>query len=179
MVRLALLKQKDERTIRELYNEQRPGFLRFLKSHFNLSEEDAVDIFQDSVVALIENIQKGKLDHYEHALSTYLFAIGKYKAIRMRKEQIKMMPIDFRDADIELADTDDADQTLQEKIISRLSHLGERCRDILRLFYYEGKKTDEIMKLMGYENKNVFKSQKSRCLSQLKTMLNERNRFDR
>ncbi|HNJ59041.1 MAG TPA: hypothetical protein PLH33_08390, partial [Chitinophagaceae bacterium] len=49
--------------------------------------------------------------------------------------------------------------------------LGEQCRKMLTLFYYEEKKLEEIMHLMNYDNKDVVKSQKHRCLKQLKNLM--------
>jgi DNA-directed RNA polymerase specialized sigma subunit len=51
-----------------------------------------------------------------------------------------------------------------------LKKLGEQCQKVLTLFYYEEKKLDEIQSLLGYTNKDVLKSQKSRCLKQLKDL---------
>jgi DNA-directed RNA polymerase specialized sigma subunit len=52
--------------------------------------------------------------------------------------------------------------------------LGEQCRQILNLFYFENKKLDEIQTILKYENKDVLKSQKSRCISHLKKLLNSK-----
>jgi DNA-directed RNA polymerase specialized sigma subunit len=41
----------------------------------------------------------------------------------------------------------------------------------LQLFYYEEKKLDEIQEQLGYTSKDVLKSQKSRCLKQLKELI--------
>ena len=59
------------------------------------------------------------------------------------------------------------------KIIARkksFEKLGQQCRKVLQLFYYDEKKLDEIQTLLGYTNKDVLKSQKSRCLKQLKEL---------
>ena len=60
--------------------------------------------------------------------------------------------------------------------------LGNQCKKIITLFYYEEKRLDEIVELLGYENKEVAKSQKSRCLKQLKNLIqthHESGRIDR
>lgn len=49
--------------------------------------------------------------------------------------------------------------------------LGQKCREVLRLFYYEGKKLDEIQQTLRYDSKDTVKSQKSRCLKQLKEIV--------
>ncbi|WP_396177320.1 RNA polymerase sigma factor [Flavobacterium sp.] len=57
-----------------------------------------------------------------------------------------------------------------EMLQNGFKKLGEQCRKVLHLFYYEEKKLDEIQSLLGYTNKDVLKSQKSRCLKQLKEL---------
>ena len=52
-----------------------------------------------------------------------------------------------------------------------LNKLGDQCKKVLELFYYEEKKLDEIQSILGYTNKDVLKSQKSRCLKQLKELI--------
>ena len=52
-----------------------------------------------------------------------------------------------------------------------LPKLGEKCQEILNLFYFKEYNLDEITKLMKYDNKNVAKSQKSRCIKQLKDII--------
>jgi DNA-directed RNA polymerase specialized sigma subunit len=53
-----------------------------------------------------------------------------------------------------------------------LNQLGEQCKKILDLFYYQSKNLAAICKLLNYENTDVVKSQKSRCLKQLKQIIN-------
>src|SRR5690606_23200153 len=49
--------------------------------------------------------------------------------------------------------------------------LGPKCQEVLRLFYYEGLKLDAIQKKLAYDSKDTVKSQKSRCLKQLKQIV--------
>ncbi|WP_254097249.1 RNA polymerase sigma factor [Aquimarina sp. Aq107] len=56
----------------------------------------------------------------------------------------------------------------QELLRQHFKNLGKRCQEMLTLFYYRGLTIDEITESLGYENKNVVKSQKSRCLKSLK-----------
>lgn len=165
-----LLKQRDENLISALYTEQRTGFIAFIKK-FNIEDEVAVDIYQDAVVALVENAVKGKIDNLATSVSTYLFAIGKYMAYRHYKISAKSAAITEEIPENFVFENYNQNEEQLIVIQTQLQKLGEKCRQILRLFYYEEKKSDEIMKMLGYENKDVFKSQKSRCLSQLKTMV--------
>ena len=56
----------------------------------------------------------------------------------------------------------------QKLLEKAFSSLGKRCKEILTLFYYRGYSIEEIVEALQYENKNVVKSQKSRCVKQIK-----------
>lgn len=164
--RIAALKNGDRREVEKLYNQYRSGFILFL-SRYGLPQEELTDIYQDSVVALIENARKGLMDHLEVELKTYLFAIGKFMVFRRLK---KVKEIDTEDLIFEWYDTG-SEETEEPRLRAALNRLGDRCYKLLNLFYYEGKKLDEIRVLMGYDKKDVLKSQKSRCLKQLKEIM--------
>jgi len=163
---IAGLKNGDRREIEKLYNRYRNGFILFL-SRYGLPQEELTDIYQDSVVALIENARKGLMDHLEVELKTYLFAIGKFMVFkRLKKEK----EINAEDLIFEWYET--AGEARDEpRLGAALQRLGGRCYELLHLFYYQEKKLDEIQLIMGYDKKDVLKSQKSRCLKQLKEML--------
>jgi len=58
---IELLKQGDKKTLEKIYIENREGFLNFAKK-YNVSEYDAIDIYQDSIMVLRENAINGKID---------------------------------------------------------------------------------------------------------------------
>jgi len=76
---IELLKSGDAGTIRRVYSDNRSRCLAFLQSR-GLSPAQAEDVYQDVIIALVENARKGKLDQLQSALSTYLFAIAKFMA---------------------------------------------------------------------------------------------------
>ena len=163
---IAALKNGDRREIEKLYNQYRNGFILFL-SRYGLPQDELTDIYQDAVVALIENARKGLMDDLEVELKTYLFAIGKFMVFkRFRKEK----EINAEDLIFEWYDAG-SEETEAPRLREALNRLGGRCYELLNLFYYQGKKLDEIQVLMGYDKKDVLKSQKSRCLKQLKEIM--------
>lgn len=167
-----LLKKQDEKVIRDIYNEYRPGFLLYA-NRYKLGKEQILDVYQDAIIALCENAQKGHLDNLSSSIKTYLFSIGKYMIFNILKtkkrdtnfENIENLNLEWDDYSIERKDKEIQD------LQNALSQLGEKCQEILKLFYYQEESLDVITENMQYENKNVAKSQKSRCLKQLKEIL--------
>jgi len=170
---IELLKKGDEKTIHQLYVDHKNGFTLFANK-YDLSSDDLLDIYQDSIIALCENAKKGTIDNLESSLSTYLFSIGKYMIYRKLKTKNKSISIDSDDQFPQVAE-DEIDETENEDEVRLLQEnfkkLGEQCQKVLRLFYYEEKKLDVIQIELNYTNKDVLKSQKSRCLKQLKDLI--------
>ncbi|HOY42232.1 MAG TPA: sigma-70 family RNA polymerase sigma factor [Chitinophagales bacterium] len=167
-----LLKKNDEKTIRTFYNDHKNKFVLFAK-RYNINEFDSIDVYQDAFITLIENVKRGKTDDLKSSLSTYLFGIGKFMIFQKFKKNGQLhIADDVASIEIEedLYSEDDVD--LQVRLLQNgLDKLGEQCKKVLQLFYYEEKKLDEIQEQLGYTSKDVLKSQKSRCLKQLKELI--------
>ena len=172
---IELLKKGDEKTIHSIYVENKNGFLLFA-ARYDLQTDDFLDVYQDSIIALCENAKKGTMDSLESSISTYLFSIGKYMIYRKLKSRNKTIAIDY-DEKLPQVIEDEYDESINENEVAILQFnfkkLGEQCQKVLRLFYYEEKKLDDIQVELNYTNKDVLKSQKSRCLKQLKDLIKQ------
>ena len=170
---IVAVKNGSREVIRDLYLENREGFISFMIQKFAVPKDNVEDFYQDAILALIENIRKGKLDDLKSSIRTYLFSIGKFMAFKHYKKP-KMSVVDFSDFEESLEDDNEdiaKDEELIQLIQSKLTQMNEACKKILIQFYYEQKKIDEIVILGDYANKDVVKSQKSRCLSHLKKLV--------
>jgi len=171
--KIELLKMGDHKTISSIYMEHKNGFLMFA-NQYALSADVILDVYQDAVVALCENAKKGLIDDLQCTIKTYLFSIGKFMIFK----QLKTKPTVEFNAEIDFEvpvvwesyDEEARDQDIQ-RMRRALDKLEEPCKTILSMFYFEEKKLDEIFELLNYKNKDVLKSQKSRCLKKLKEML--------
>ncbi|MDN3724036.1 sigma-70 family RNA polymerase sigma factor [Aequorivita sp. SDUM287046] len=169
------LKNGDERTIHSLYKAYKPEFLAFA-SKYNLTADDLLDVYQDAMVALCENAKKGNLENLNSTVKTYFFSIGKYMIFARLKKKKQLFAME--DLETFPFEWEDEYEEMDEEIVilkNLFKNLGEQCQQILRLFYYEEKNLDEITVLMNYENKNVAKTQKYRCIKYLKQLFKDRN----
>jgi RNA polymerase sigma factor (sigma-70 family) len=124
---------------------------------------DAEDIFQDALVILCKKLKDDSFV-LSAPLNTYIFSVGKnlwFAELRKRKVQIQVsdeaetISIDGNEANFDLAK-------------QAFSILGEKCKEILILFYYKKKSMDEIANKVGLANEKVAKNQKYRCLEKAK-----------
>ncbi|WP_373517932.1 RNA polymerase sigma factor [Pricia sp.] len=171
------LRSDDRLKLKALYNQYRAEFLGFGK-RYNLDQDALADVYQEAFLALRKRAINGKLGNIQSSLKTYLFGIGKHMIFDALKEKNRnvsyesnMHLVGEEIAEIEL---DAMPPLTQEQSLLRkyFKELGEKCRQVLTLFYYRGLNIEEIAQAAGYGNANVVKAQKSRCLKTLRQLIN-------
>lgn len=166
------IKSGNQKTIEMIYIQHKKEFLVFA-SRLTACEEEALDIYQDSIVTMYENIVSGKLTTLTSSLKTYLFAIGKYKLYSIQK--VKSSTERLSDYEFHLKQESEDDFLVEEENVEKIQkayqQLGNKCKEVLKLFYYENYSIEEIKDLLDYTSKDVVKSQKSRCIKHLKELL--------
>jgi RNA polymerase sigma factor (sigma-70 family) len=135
------------------------------------SRQDAEDVFQETVVCFIGVVKKDKY-RGEASIKTFLVSIAKniwFNEIRKR-ERSGLREKQFEsgreqsEADVsEFISDHEKRQQLRELVYK----LGEPCRKILMLFYYENLSMKEIVDYLPYENEQVVRNKKYKCLQQL------------
>lgn len=174
---IKLIRGGDQLVLRKIYDENREAFIKFSRK-YNVERYDAIDIYQDAIIVLYENIANGKITDLKSKVSTYLFAIGKYKIFQMHRDNSKVelsSELHLKEENIYLdVNLYNEKLTNRQNLLNKYySQLGKRCKEILKLFYYEGYTLDEIINILKYSDKNVLKSQKSRCMRQLRDWIKE------
>ncbi|MGY0391862.1 RNA polymerase sigma factor [Bizionia sp. KMM 8389] len=174
------LRQGSETLFRFIYESNRDKFLNFSKK-YTLSHSDAVDVYQDAYIIFYNNIMEGKIESFTSSISTYLFSIGKYLIFdKMRKNKKTTNP----DFDLSLLrehetlvdghlDLEGNNLTTEQELLKKhFATLGNKCQELLTLFYYRGFTIKDIVSGTEYTNENVVKSTKSRCMKTLKERIN-------
>jgi len=173
---LEKLVEGDQIVLEKIYLAYRAEFLLFA-GKINSDRDVVLDVYQDSIIALYENAQSGKLTSLSSSLKTYLFSIGKFKLYKLNKEAHRFTN---EPPDMSYDPTEEDNLFGRDLNTERLAlveeafdKLGKKCRQLLRLFYYRGFDLNEIKNEMNLANKNTVKSQKSRCISHLKKLINK------
>jgi len=139
------------------------------------SRQDAEDIFQEVVVAFIDLVQKNKF-RGESTVKTFLFSLNRYSWLnelkRRNRALVREEKYEMGQDRLEMdAGAMIADREGKEEIVKLVSQLGETCRKILLLFYYENLSMKEILDNLHYENEQVVRNKKYKCLKQLEQLL--------
>jgi RNA polymerase sigma factor (sigma-70 family) len=171
------LKSDDRLKLKALYNKYRAEFLGF-GQRYHLDKDALADVYQEAFLALRKKAISGKLWEVRSSMKTYLFGIGKYMIFDALKERSITVPYESK-LHIEGRETeeialDPVDELTPQQILLRryFKELGEKCRQVLTLFYYRGLSIGEIALEAGYDNENVVKAHKSRCLRMLREKIN-------
>ena len=153
-----------------------------------------MEICQESFIKLWENIENRKIYvedgalkgkgglPFKSTLTTYFMGIAKLKykewtrqhsiGINAEEEERRRKS---KDAEIykEML-YDEGENAMLEIISDCISHMSERCREILTLFYYNEKSLDDILiEVPTYKSKNALKTEKYKCMENLRKSANE------
>jgi RNA polymerase sigma factor (sigma-70 family) len=161
-------------SIRFLYRQHFEFLSRYVL-HNSGEFHDAEDIFQEVIVSFINLVKAGKF-RGESSIKTFLFAINrnlwlnelkkrgrsqlremKYEQIKVEDESAVSLAMESREASASLMDT--------------IHKLGENCKKILVLFYFENRPMKEILGALQYENEQVVRNKKYKCLKRLEEMI--------
>jgi RNA polymerase sigma factor (sigma-70 family) len=158
-----------------LYKNYKHEFLGFAKK-FSLKDDIIIDIYQETFLSFYENLLNGKLTKFTSSIKTYLFSIGKFKIYEHLRANSKLKIIDAPvNPEISLDDLSLENEIMSEReqlVKTNFKKLGKQCQNILELFYLKGKTLKDIKGEENYENTDVVKSLKSRCLKKLKQLVN-------
>lgn len=174
---IADLKSDDPLKLKALYNEYRAPFMGFGK-RYQLDGASMADIYQEAFLALRKRAISGKLNDVKSSMKTYLFGIGKfmiYDRLKEKKRTTSYEPnLHIADEEIDPIAVIEPNELTNEQALLRkyFKELGEKCQQLLTLFYYRGLSIREIVLLAGYKDENNVKASKSRCLKTLREKIN-------
>ena len=167
--------QRMDETIKAIYLSYFDS-LRWYVMNNSGTRQDAEDVFQEVVVAFIDLVQKDKF-RGESTVKTFLFSLNRYMWLNELKRRGRTVAREEKFARGEDKIELDFSHYIEDRegkteIVRLVSKLGEDCRKILTLFYYESLSMKEILESMHFENEQVVRNKKYKCLKQLEQMMN-------
>jgi RNA polymerase sigma factor (sigma-70 family) len=159
------LRQEREHAMDELYKASFP-LIKGLVTKNGGNNEDALDVFHESLVVLYQNIISRKFNN-ESSVTTYLYAIGRNVWYKKLSKEKRVYTIDFDSNEHAQLDEQIPVEYDHDKLKSVLNGLNVGCRELLKAFYFD-KKPLRILKLeFGLGSEQAIKNKKLRCMKTL------------
>lgn len=166
-----------DNAIRSIYKSYY-GLLENYILNNNGTKEDAADIIQETIVAFIEIVDQNKF-RGDASVKSFLYAITRnlwLAEIRKRSSTENRNRIFEKAKD----STEEAavNQLVQHEHYATIQllfdKLGNKCKQLLLLVYYEDLSMSDVVKQMpDYQNEQTVRNKKYKCMKQLEQMINE------
>lgn len=134
--------------------------------------DDAQDLFQEVLIAFVHLVQEGKF-RGESSLKTFLYSMNRNLWLNELKKRRRAEKREKAwEADTVLEHDAAIDQVIDkreslDKLMKMVESLGADCKKILLLFYFENKAMKEILAETAFENEQVVRNKKYKCLKKL------------
>jgi len=140
----------------------------------NGNEDDAKDIFQESVIVLYNKVKSGGFE-LNSKLKTFIYSVCRrlwLKRLNQKSRNVSGDLIDLENVeavDLDIAYHEEKDAQFQQ-MEKALKLLGEPCKTIIEDYYMQNRSMQDISEKFGYTNADNAKTQKYKCLQRLKKL---------
>lgn len=168
------LRLNSDYIIKHVYQEFFPTIKYLIKKNTG-NDEDAEDIFQESLLVILKNVNKEEF-YLSCSFLTYLFSISRNLWMqRLKSKRNGVNNLEQLERFIELPDVNTNETTEIEQARYRVyrehfNALGEDCQRIL-LLSMQKLTSKEIADTMGYSSENYAKTKKYNCKERLKKLI--------
>ena len=167
---LELIEEGNEFALDVLYKKNYRMIVNLIIRN-NGTEEEAKDIFQDSLIVFWQKASSKELV-LTSKISTYIYSISQNL---WRKELIRKK----RTSNEEKDGISNPDMEVDERVRILnmcIDQLGETCQKVLRYYYFDKLSMNDIAEKLGFSNADTAKTKRYKCQPRvsLKTESNER-----
>ena len=175
LANIRLGKQMDD-AIKAIYRNNFESLSLYVMNNSG-NRQDAEDVFQEVAVNFIELVQKDKF-RGESTIKTFLFSLNRYTWLNELKKRGRALAREEKyekgqgKTEIDVSHFI-AGREAKAQVLQLVGQIGETCKKILLMFYYENLSIGEILENLHYENEQVVRNKKYKCLKQLEQMISE------
>ena len=161
-------------TTRHLYQAHFDALANYIRSNSG-KDEDAEDFFQEALVVFINSVKKDKF-RGDSSIKTFLYAIMKNL---WRNELKRRSKASVRETTYyEQGEKEDSpvygvtyEKETTQQILLFFEQLGENCKKILVMYYYQEMSMKDIALAMHYDSEQVARNTKYKCGKKLTAIL--------
>jgi len=170
------LENDPNNTLKSIYGSFNTFLVSYAMKKFSLSKEESIELSHQTIVQFYLNATENKIKNKSGTLKPYLIGILRnlsHEYIRQKSKNalIQKMPILINNTiqyDVDI----DVDHRLQI-LKSNYSKLGDSCKELLKLFYFQNYSLTKIVSVLHYKNTDSVKTQKYKCIKKLRSLIKE------
>ena len=169
---------KKDLALKQIYVQLYPSIKSYIQKN-NGSDEDAADIFQDTIIVFYEKVRQNQFQ-LNSSIGTYMYSVCKHLWLNKLRTQKKVISLTEESDSITvdpLSLTVIGSKERNDYLKLLLESIGKDCKRILVYYYYDRLKMKEIADRMNFANDQVAKNKKSSCLKKLKSIVSESPRL--
>jgi RNA polymerase sigma factor (sigma-70 family) len=165
------------------HQEYTMAFMNKLHTDVTKNEE----LYTDAVMVFIQKLRHANLELHNTSIQTYLNSICRYQILdRFKKtsKEVYMAETDYSFED-KYQDWYEEDNTINHKridiLVESLNNMqvaGEKCYELLNLFYFKKMNQSQIATQMGYGSADTVKNQNKRCKEKLETLIKQHANYE-
>ena len=171
------IKRNDSTTLKRLYTNNYPKIEALILKNSG-TKEHAKDIFQDAFLAVWQNVKQDKfIPKSESSINGYLYTIAKNKWMDVLRSQgykktftaSQLSHFEVKDEENNGIDDDILKDKRLEDVMLAFKNLGEACKNLLRMFYFEKKSINLIAEELSLDAAST-RNKKYRCMQKLRQL---------
>lgn len=162
---IRMIREGKQAALLKLYQQCFEGVRNFiLKNQGN--EEDAEDILQDALVVTWQKVSQPDFT-LSSRLSTFVQGIARNLWLNRLKRFGREIGLE-QVSDVKMELGFEPHQKMDMQLVkSAMEQIGESCKKLLALFYFDGLNMEEIARYMDLANSDTAKAKKYQCLKKL------------
>ncbi|WP_299367734.1 sigma-70 family RNA polymerase sigma factor [Winogradskyella sp.] len=179
---VSAIKSNDSVTLRRIYTSNYPKVETLVLKN-NGTKDHAKDIFQEAFLAVWQNVKQDKfIPQNESSINGYLYTIAKNKWMDVLRSQgykktviaSQLSYFEIKDGENNGIDDDILKDKRLEDVMLAFKDLGDACKSILRMFYFEKKSMNLIAEELKLDSAST-RNKKYRCMQKLRQIALKNN----
>ena len=162
--------------IHQLYNSYSGVVIAYILNHQG-SQQDGEDVFQEALIAFIDLVKSGRFRGEASLQTTFVSIARNIWLNEVKKRRSLGARGQIFETTRQQEEEDPAAQLVQreisEQFLAVLGRLGEGCKKLLTLVYFENLSFREIRERLHYENEQTIRNKKYKCMKELTDMVKD------
>lgn len=155
------IKAGDERSLDYLYQQHYKMMTKLVLKNSG-TEDEAKDVYQDALIVFWQKVKNDNLV-LTSKISTYLYSVC-LNLWRKELDRKKRLSNEEVDGNVII----DVDRKERIEIVNKvIQELGDTCKKVLTLYYFDGLSMTDIADELGFANADTAKTKKYKCKKEL------------